>query len=118
MAKYEVLRINSDDTVQVISFDDFNVDLPFLQQVGSTIQIVRSGFFRDVLICCDDNGKILKKPFNRLATFLYGQYPADFIVGDVFVGSSFVPDFGDLEPDFYAFTSVRSKELQNILSHF
>lgn len=118
MAKYEVLRINSDDTIQVIPFDDFNIDLPFLRQVGSTIQIVRSGIFRDILICCDDNGKILNKPFNHLATFLYGQYPADFIVGDIFVGSSFVPGFGDLEPDMYALTSARSSELQKVLSHF
>lgn len=118
MAKYEVLRINSDDTIQSIEFDDYNIDLLFLQQIGSTIQIVRSGFFRDILICCDDNGKVLHKPFNRLATFLYGQYPADFIVGDIFVGSSFVPDHNDLEPDMYALTSSRSAELKKILSHF
>ena len=77
------------------------------------IQIVRSCCDPDLLLCIDDNGKILQKYINPLGTLLY--YPEyDFIVGDVIVGTSVSP-YPDDEPDIYKMEYEQALALKRTL---
>lgn len=98
---YNSIVLKTDGTVKVFARDDYQFTLEELYELTScdTIQILRSSV-PGLLLCIDDNGKILDKPINPLGTVLYApQY--DYIVGDVLIGTDFSPNPND-EPDIYA----------------
>lgn len=118
--EYAVVTISTDDTVHIIGHHDYHLTLDNLYEYSKcdTIQIVRFDTFKsnpDLLMCIDDMGKLLNKPVNLMGTLLYGQYPRDFIVGDVCIGTSWTPNPYD-EPDMYAMPYEQAEELANFLT--
>lgn len=120
--EYAVIVIKTDDTVQLIGLDDYHLNLQQLYAwtCCDTIQIVRLAsllYNPYALMCIDDNGKVLNKPLNLLATLLYGQYPNDFIVGDVVIGTSWTDNKFD-EPDIYALKYDEALKIYKMLIDF
>lgn len=120
--EYAIIKLLADEkgTVQLIGLDDYHLTLDNLYEWTScdTIQIVRADTVKDMphlLMCLDDNGKLLQKPVNLIATLLYGQYPRDFIVGDVTLGTSWTSNPND-EPDIYAMPYDEAKRLNQFFA--
>lgn len=116
MEKYALLKIKTDNTVDLIEFDSPEVSMEFLHTVCDPYEFVRSGIYADVLICLDDEGKMDHKryPVNFIATAVYAN-PIDVIVGDVFIGTDFNPD-PYAEPDFYCLSIERAKYLRDVFT--
>ena len=118
--EYAVVTISTDDTVHIIGHHDYHLTLDNLYEYTKcdTIQIVRFDTYAadpDVCMCIDDNGKLLHKPVNLIGTLLYGQYPRDFIVGDICIGTTFSPNPFD-EPDMFAMDYALAEKLAQFLN--
>lgn len=112
MFAYLIIRENDIELVPSETHE-FTLEELYAGCSCDTIQIVRSGCDPDLLMCLDDNGKILRKYINPLATLLY--YPEyDYIVGDVIVGTSVSP-YPDDEPDIYKMEYEQALALKNLL---
>lgn len=111
---YKAIVLKTDGTVKVFPRDDYQFTLQELYELTScdTIQIIRSSV-PGLLLCIDDNGKMLDKPLNPLGTVLYApEY--DYIVGDVLIGTDFSPNPND-EPDIYALDSDAAAKVVEFL---
>lgn len=107
---YKSVILKTDGSIQTIDKEDYNFSLDELYKQADcdTIQIIRANI-PGLLMCLDDNGKILGKELNPLATLLYApEY--DCIVGDVVLGTDFSPNPND-EPDIYALDSDVAADL-------
>lgn len=112
MFAYLIIRGND---IELVPSDthEFTLEELYAGCSCDTIQIVRSGCDPHLLMCIDDNGKILQKYINPLGTMLY--YPEfDFIVGDVVLGTSVSP-YPDDEPDIYKMEYEQALVLKNLL---
>lgn len=119
MNKYALITIDCKNNIELVETDSYKVSLQNLYDSTDcdTIQIVRThndNFPSDMLMCLDDNGKIVRKPVNMLATYLYGQFPTDFIVGKVTLGTDVSPNPYD-EPDLFAYPYEVAITLANML---
>ena len=107
---YKSVILKADGSIQTVDKEDYKFTLHELYEQADcdTIQIIRANV-PGVLMCIDDNGKILGKKLNPLATVLYApEY--DCIVGDVVLGTEFSPNPND-EPDIYALDSDVAADL-------
>lgn len=125
---YAVIQIKAEEQGQ--SVKKITLESPYLtlQQLYKwtgceCIEIVRSDHklfediinpFEDILIVLDDNGKIDHRPFNDLGTTLYGQFPYDFLVGDLVLTTSARPMLSD-DPDAYAMTEEQADKVMKVL---
>lgn len=111
---YSLIQITTDNKINLIPCDWYKINLETLYKHSncSTIQIVRTEDYKEfqLLMCLDDNGKILHKPINKIATDLYGAFPIDFIVGDVVLGTQFSDNPFD-EPDIFAMDDSIAKRI-------
>lgn len=113
--EYAGLVIEPDNCIKLIEFDSPYLELNDLYKHANcdTIQIIRT-INPKWLMVIDDNGKLLRKPANPMATSLYYAYPYDFIVGTVFIGTNELPCIGD-EPDVFAMKYDDAVALFNVL---
>lgn len=113
--EYAGLVIEPDNTIKLVGFDSPYLELEDLYRHADcdTIQIVRTINPRWLMVI-DDNGKLLGKPANPMATSLYYACPYDFIVGTVFIGTSEPPCLDD-EPDVFAMKYDDAMALFNAL---
>lgn len=115
--EFGIVKICSSGDLEVFPCDSADVSIDLLHSVCDPFDIVRSGVDPSLLIVLDDNGKINHLPINPLATLIYGQYPRDFVVGDVFLGTDFNEDpYAD--PDFYALPQIRLEATVRALERF
>lgn len=114
MSKYGYLIVKPSGEVTLVSSKSAEFTLEELQ-IGSrctTIQIV-PGRVSNMLLCIDDEGKLLGKPVNKIASILYGQ-ENDFIVGDAIVGTNWNDD-PEAEPDIYKMPLDIAKRFQVVI---
>lgn len=119
MKEYGLVVITANDDVQLIGLDDYHLTLADLYKYSDcdTIQILQVRTIPSMpylLMCIDDNGKIVHKPINRIGTVLYGAYPRDFIVGDLVLGTSFSENPND-EPDIFAMSYQKAVEMYEMV---
>jgi len=115
MKKFGYLVIKPDGEVALVSSKSPQFTLEELQLGAEccTIQIV-PGRVSEMLLCIDDEGKLLGKPINRKATILFGQ-KEDFIVGTAIVGTSYNED-PEAEPDIYKMPLDIAKRFQVVIN--
>lgn len=113
---FKLIKLTTSNEIVVIDRNDQYVALNDLYAFCGcdTIQIVRTGIHPQWLMCLDDNGKILNKDVNILASILYDN-PYDFIVGDVVVGTRYSPNPND-EPDLFCMSNDDAAEIVNALN--
>lgn len=113
---FKLIKLTTTNEIEVIDRNDQYVDLHELYALCGcdTIQIVGVGVHPQWLMCLDDNGKILNKDVNLLASILYNN-PYDFIVGDVVVGTRFTPNPND-EPDLFCMSNDDADEIVRALN--
>lgn len=113
--EYGYLILKATGEIEVIESDDYEFTLDELRSGADchTIQIVGSQVVKDLLLCIDDNGKILGKEVNMFGTALY-VLGYDVIVGDVVLGTRRCPD-ADAEPDIYKLPIEECHELKRAL---
>ena len=118
MADYGYIKITTDE-ITLVEADTLEFTLDELQREAScdTINIVRCGHAviptapvmrSELLMCIDDNGKIVGKDINYVASLLYGN-PMDCIVGDVVLG--WTDPLDDVEPDIYKMPYTLAEKL-------
>lgn len=117
MNRYGVVVVDTENQVQLIGLDDYHITLDQLYNWVDcdTISLIHTcrDFSDTVLMCIDDNGKLLHKPINNIGTILYGAWPDDFIVGNVAFFSSIGQSEYD-EPDAYAMPYNDAIEMYNV----
>lgn len=113
--EYGYLILKATGEIEVLESDDYEFTLEELRSGSDcdTIQIVGSQVVRDLLLCIDDNGKILGKEVNVCGSVLYAP-GYDVIVGDVVVGTRRCPDV-DAEPDIYKLPLEECHEFKSAL---
>lgn len=99
--KWGYLILKASGAIEVVESDDceFTLDELYLGANCDTIQIVSMRYDKDLLMCIDDNGKILRKNVNLVASMMYAP-GLDFIVGDAVIGTRNCID-PYAEPDIY-----------------
>lgn len=118
MAEYGYIKITNDE-ITLVEADNLEFTLDELQREAScdTINIVRCGHSviptapvmrSELLMCIDDNGKLVGKDINYVASLLYGN-PMDCIVGDVVLG--WTDPLDDVEPDIYKMPYTLAEKL-------
>ena len=102
-ARYFAAVFKFSGAVEVKVFPSPEMPLKWLQQaVGGHIEIVRGvGLPEGGLLVVNDEGLLLRLPFNPVASFLYSAGNAP-IVGDAVVCCDFDPRTPIFEPDAYA----------------
>lgn len=109
---YGYLVIKTSGYVGIVESEDYKFTLQELYNaVGcNSIELVRVPY--TFYMCVDDNGKMLGKPVNPLATWLYGV-ENQFIVGDVvFAMDEYL--HGE-EPDIYKMPLENCVEWKELL---
>lgn len=114
---YGYLVIKTNGYVGVVESSDYRFTLQELYNaVGcNTIDLVRTRTWMMHYMCVDDNGKMLGKAVNPLATWLYGV-ENQFIVGDVVFGADEYFHVG-AEPDIYKMPLENCYEWKELLEN-
>lgn len=115
MNEYALLKVNTDNSVDLIELPTPDVTIDLLHSVCQPFDFARSQLFRDTLICIDAEGKEPHKqlPLNLLASLVY-SYDGTVLVGDVLLGTDFIDD-PNAELDFYAYSLKRANYIRERL---